>query len=189
MRKLIIVAIALGLVACSNKSPCCGDTVPTSTVTVTVPSAQPTAEPTVAPKQKPKPKLKWLPFSPESEARISKTGECAMLFFNQRVAPCPHCDKMEETLQDPEVVRLVSEAFVPLRFPVEVCISVPDCEKMLREQLEITKLPTTVLAYHGDDSRSLYAEGYMGAADFKKFLLTEKEKYNKCKNIKEELNE
>ena len=129
--------------------------------------------------------IKWVPFNSDIEKLLYESGQCAMFFFNQSLLECDSCYKMEETLKEPQVVNLVNNAFIPVRWPVESCVQDEECSSFMKNVLEIKTLPTTILIFHEESVPSLYGEGFVGPKVFSKFLTKNEELYNECVKIKE----
>lgn len=177
MKKLFIVLCALLLGCSSNNSNC-----------VKSPEAQPEPAPTV---NVPEPEvILWQPYDEDTKQMLEDTQMCAMFYFGTTVENLnAGSDKMIKTFEDSSVIRAVNDAFVAVRFPVDDCLKSIQCTKGLSEELKIKTFPTTVLAYDGEDSITLMGEGYMNVEQFKGFLFTKQEQYDRCKSLKERTND
>jgi hypothetical protein len=183
MRQFIVLAICSMFLACSSNNTC-----------TKTPEPQPKPAPTVtvpvpAPVPEPQPEIFWQPFDSVTKTLLQDTGYCALFYFSTKSPLCEGCKVVEVTLQNPEVVELVNDAFIAIRFPVEQCMLDVKCAAFLTNELGVTELPTTVLAFAGDDSISLVGEGAMSVEQYKEFLSKKQEQYDECKSLKEGTND
>lgn len=192
MRRFVLVALcAAMLIACSGNSNNCSQTPPVHEVAV--PSAGPAVSASAEepkPPEKPKPTINWHPFNEETRVMLNETGLCAMLYFNSdKLDGCTHCEKLSKTLEDEDVITLINDAFVPVKFPVEECAASKECIELVQKELGVTIIPTTVLVFSGEESVSLIAEGGLSIEEFKQFLFHKKKLYDNCKSLKAEHND
>lgn len=155
---------------------------------------EPLPDPVVEPEPEPN-KIMWKTFSLRTRLMLEDTGQCALFYFSKDSnLPTRHdvlhgknlsdASKMEQTFEDPNVIKTVNDAFVPVRFPVNTCLTDSQCSLFLTIDLGITKFPSTIIAYMGEDSVTLVGEGYMGAEDYIDYLKTKSAKYEACKVLK-----
>ncbi|KKN60287.1 hypothetical protein LCGC14_0533370 [marine sediment metagenome] len=177
MRKIVIGALSVLLLACSG-TPGIEAKEPTQTVEII-----PTADPKPELKEPELKELEWKPFNTETRKMLTDTGYCALLYFGSNNEKFGEGSAdMEETFKDQNVVKLISGAFVPVRFPVDECLEQEDCIDVLKG-LDIKGFPTTVLVFSGEESVMLYGEGYMNAKRCEEFLFFQKELYDECKSL------
>lgn len=180
MKRLMIVSLCALLLACSSNNSNCVKAPET-------PKPQPTAEPTVEPEPE---EIIWQPYNEGTKQMLEDTQMCAMFYFGTTVESLnTGSDKMIQTFEDSSVIRVVNDAFVAVRFPVDECLESIQCSKGLSEELDIKVFPTTVLAFTGEDSITLMGEGYMNVEQFISFLLTNQEQYVECTSIKKGTND
>jgi len=182
-RILILPILCVALLSCPVEGNNCFNA--ESPETPTQPSSKPSVDvPDTPTKPLPKPRLEWAPFDLKTMTELDKKGLCAMLYFNSDKDDCDQCRILKETLRDNELISLINDAFVPVKFPVDKCLSSDECKGLLKNRLFIKTIPTTVFVFKDNEAISYYAEGGLSVNEFKYFLLNKEELYNSCKRVK-----
>lgn len=180
MKNILLTTCLVGCFACGSNGTNLIEPNPISTTTTTVIQTE---------VEKPKLKeIKWYDFNENTKDIINQTGQCVLFYFGNSYSTFKNdCDKMEETFKDQEIVELVSSAFLPVRFPVEECLSNENCVDILIYDLQIKTFPSVILVFLGDESVSLIGDGYMNSTQFKTFLLNIKLNFDACVCFKSNL--